>query len=403
MALTAKSGDEITSELTDIYEALLQEATGKPVRVYRSNNNKAYLVFRALAEGFKTLLDAVIALRGRFNPELCDEADLYGAAKLTGTEMRKGSGSVLQITVTNEGETEQRVLPQGEYRYMSASGMVFTFNCAGDMLLDPGGQKSVLAVSGSIGSYHVGDIADMAVSRVDGGPVDPLLHFSCPDNSGLLGYPDEDLFTFRQRILHDAERQDAVKETELKIRNLPGILECSLVFNQNNHETVYDGLTLKPMELLIVITGAPDSAIAEIVASNVIYQTHAVSPEQVVYYENDCYIGGRFPVYFMFHGKADFSLEITYRYDSRYQQPLQIENDVRSALAALKNMSTYVEIINEEAVYSRLSNLNIGSLRILNIDILVEGESVPYFETPKTRLPNLTGILFTAHDTGGVP
>jgi hypothetical protein len=400
MALVAKSSDEITTELVDIYESLLREATGRPLTIYRNNNNKVYLVFKALAEGFRTLLDSVITLRNRFNPALCDEADLYDIAKLVGTDTRKGAGSVLRVTVTNESETRQTPLLQGTYQYSSVMGMAFLFDCTGDITLDPGGQKTLFAVSKDIGSYRVGAVTNMSVRRIDGKPIDASLNFSCADNVNLLGYLDEDAFSFRRRILQDSARQDHIREIELKIRNLPGILECNLVFNQNNHAVTYDGLTLAPMELLIIITGAPTDDIAEIVASSVLYQTHSVSLEQVVYYRNDCYIGGKFPVYYMFHDRIDFSLAITYRYDPLRLQAAQVESAINGILAAFKNVPTYVETVSEDVIYVMLSNLNLVSVKILNIDIVVDGQPVPYLELPKTKLPNLTGVSFTAQDVG---
>jgi hypothetical protein len=401
MALTAISQDEITLMMADTYDGLLEQTTGKPMRIWRNNNNKLYLVFRAVAAGIKLLLDAVIALRNRFNPALCDDADLYAVAKLVGTEIKKGASSVLRIAILNESGTEQKSLSAGEYRYTSVSGIVFTFTCAAGLLFNPGEEKTVFAVSGEIGSHYVTRNDGITVFRSDGGPIDSSLYFSCSDNAGSLGYPDEDLLSFRQRILNDRLRQDAVKEVELKIRNLPGILECNLVFNQNNHTSSYDGLTLEPMELLVVITGSPSGEIAEIVASGVVYQTHAVNPEQVVYYRDACYIGGKYPVYYMFHGHTDFSLEITYRYDSQQQYESLIERTINGILEKFKNPSEYTETVNKETFYSALQVPELGGVKILNVDILAGGEAVPYLDIPRTRLPNLTDVSFIAVGIGG--
>jgi hypothetical protein len=400
MALTVSSRDEITSGMADSYDSLLEQATGRPVKIWRNNNNKLYLVFQAIGEGIRLLLDSVMALRNRFNPALCDEADLYFIAKIVGTQIKKGAGSILHITVVNENTAEQKELPAGRYQYLSVSGEVFTFTLSAGLLFGPGDEKIVFAVSGEIGAYHVTDNKDIAIARYDGEPVDTALSFSCADNSGSLGYPDEDPLAFRQRVLNDTSRQDYIKETELKIRNLPGILECNLVFNQNNHESVYDGLTLAPMELLIVITGAPTDEIAEIVASGVVYQTHQVNAEHVVYYSSDCYIGGRYPVYYTFHAHTDFSLEITYRYDPQQQHVSQIESAFSAALKKFMPLTEFTDIINEETFYATLSALGLAGVKILGIDILADGGPVPYLEIPRTRLPNLSAISFTAIETG---
>jgi hypothetical protein len=401
MALNAMSQDEIAVVMADTYDSLLAQAAGKPMKIWRNNNNKLYLIFRAIAAGIALILDAVIALKNRFNPALCDDTDLYSIAKLVGTEVKKGAGSILRITVANESEAEQKTLPAGEYRYSFVSGMVFTFTCEADLLFTPGEEKIVFAVSAGIGSYHVTGNSDIAVARVDGIPIDPALNFSCADNAGSLGYPDEDSLSFRQRILNGRLRHDHIREIELQIRNLPGILECTLVFNQNNHASDYDGLTLAPMELLVVITGSPTNKIADVVASNVLYQTHFVDSEHVVYYDNDYYIGGRYPVYFMFHASSDFSLEITYRYDTQLLWETQIEDAVTAALKRFKNSSEYVDIITEEMFYKLLSVLNLAGVRFINIDILSGTVAVPYLEIPRTRLPNLINVFFTAIETGG--
>jgi hypothetical protein len=403
MALIAASQDEITAGLADAYDSLLEQSTGKPVKVWRNHNNKLYLIFRAVAAGIKLLLDAVIALRNRFNPVLCDEADLYAIAKLVGTEVKKGAGTILRITIGNESGTEQAVLSEGAYRYMSVSGTPFTFTLSAVLTFAPGEEKLVFAVSDAIGSYPVTDNGDITVTSLDGAVIDTSLTFSCADNAGSLGYPDEDLLSFRQRIVSDASRQDAIEEMALKIRNLPGILECTLVFNQNNHASEYDGLTLAPMELLIIITGAPGDELAEIVASGVVYQTHIAEPEHVVYYRNKYYIDGKYPVYFMFHKHTDFSLAVTYRYDTQRQYAAQIETAVNGALKKFRNSSEYTDVLTEEAFYTVLSALDLAGVKILDIGILVNGTPVPYLEIPRTRLPNLTGIAFTAIETGDAP
>jgi hypothetical protein len=389
MALRAMSIDEETAALADAYDGLIA-----PKKLWRNHNNKLYLLLRAYAAGKIGLNDAVLALRNRFDPLYCDETDLYSTAKLVGTDFRKGSGSILSITVVNTALEEQKILAAGTYNYQSAAGMVFSFEIAGDYSFDPEEVKVVSAISRSKGSYAVSANADIKLYRSDGAAIDRAFMFSCEDNAGQLGYEDEDAFAFRQRILSDSNRQDHIKELELKIRNLPNIFECNLLFNPDVQPAAYDGIILAPMELLVTITGVPTDEIARLVVEEVIYITHMTDPDQVVYYENACYVNGRMPVYYRFHGTADFALDITYQYDPHNLKSTQVEAAIRARLDRYVHAVTYTATINEYIFYRLLDRLELSDANILNIGLMVGGVRVPHMAIPKTRLPHLTGITF---------
>jgi hypothetical protein len=401
MALLHKSTDELVTEMVDTYDGLLKENNpSKPIRVWRNKNNKLYMVFIAMGAGFSHILDAALALRNRFNPLHCDDSDLQSTALMVGTSPQLGSGSILSITVMNKSTTEQKMFPAGIYNYMSVSGMLFYFHRPNDYLFDPGEAIRLSAISRERGSFHVTQISNIKLFRSDGQAVDSVFAFSCADNSGQLGYPDEDMFAFRQRILSDGNRQDHIKELELKIRNLPNIFECNLIYNQNVQPLEYDGITLSPMEMLVVITGVPTDEMARLVVEDVIYMTHQVDEDNVVYYENMCYINGRVPVYYTGHTTTDFALEITYRYDQQKLKSEQVENVINELLDRYVHAVTHVDVINEQTFYALLGNLDLPNTVVLDIDVLVSGEQVPYVMVPKTRLPHLTGVTFHPVELG---
>jgi hypothetical protein len=396
MALITRSIDEETTALADIYDGLIA-----PKKIWRSHNNKIYLILRAYAAGKVGLNDAALALRNRFDPSYCEDMDLYSTAKLVGTDFKQGTGSLLRITILNNDTEGQKTLAAGVYHYQSATGMVFSFEAAYDYAFDPEEAKIISAVSQDKGSYAVGANADIKLYRSDGAAIDGAFVFSCEDNAGQLGYPDEDAFAFRTRVLNDGDRQDHIKELELAIRNLPNIFECNLRFNNRTEPVEYDGLVLQPRELLVTITGVPTGKIAELVAGEVCYTTHKVSDENVVYYENPLYVDGKYPVYFKYHDRTDFSLAVTYQYDSAKLKPSQVEAAISALLKPYTHMVTHIGTFSEETAYQALSALNMPNVKILDADVINgNGEGVPYVRIPVTRLPRLTGIAFTPVDTG---
>jgi len=398
MALRVKSIDEETSELADIYDDLI-----KPKKIFRNHNNKLYLALRAYAAGKVGLTDAALALHNKFDPLYCEDIDLYSTAKLVGTDFRKGSGSLLRITITNTDSVGAKIFYAGTYGYQSSSGMVFSFELPSDYAFNAEEERTVIAISSEKGRFEVGSNAAIKLFRSDNTSIDSFFSFSCEDNSGLLGYEDETPFDFRTRILNDADRQDHIKELEIKIRNLPGILECTLVMNEDTVQHEYDSLMLAPKELLITITGSPTDEIAKLVCETVLYDTHQIDPSLVVYYYNDSYINGRRPVYYRFHDTTNFSLAVSYQYDPDMFKTTQIENAIQALFKPYTRMSTYLPLFNENDAYMVLQNLALHGVTILNVDIFNEqDESVSYVRIPKTRLPRLLGISFSSIESGGL-
>lgn len=397
MALETKSIDEETSELADVYDSLIS-----PKKLWRNNNNKLYLILRAYAAGKIGLNDAALALHNRFDPLYCDDADLYSTAKLVGTDFKKGTGSIVNITIQNKSTSEPKIFYSGVYRYQSTSGMAFSFEAANDYEFSPLETKTVSAISEEKGSYRIDANSSIKLFRLDGAAIDSSFIFSCADNAGQLGYEDESAFDFRMRILHDADRHDHIKELELAIRNLPNIFECNLKFNAGMEAEEYDGITLQPRELLVLITGVPNNEIAHLVAGELCYATHKVHDDLVVYYENPLYVNGRYPVYYKFHDKTEFSLAVTYQYDSVTLKASQVEDAVTALFKPYTQMVTHMDTFSEMTAYEVLAQLNLPNVSVLDADVINDaGEAVPYVRIPVTRLPHLTGISFTAVEVGG--
>ena len=398
MALVEKSLDEITVDLVDVYDDLLEKTTKKPMKVKRINDNKLYLIFRAIAAGYKVILSAALALRNRFDPLYCESVDLYSACKFVGTEWKEGKGSIVQITITNKSNMEPKMLYAGVYNYRSVSGMVFSFALENDYLFDPGEAKVVSAISNEKGSYKVETSRSIMVTREDSASINASLQFSCDDNTNRLGYDDETEIELRQRILYDINRQDALKELELKIRNLPNIFECNLVFNASENSSVYDGIAFGPRHLLVAITGVPTNEIAKLVAGESAFITCQVDPECVVYYENDLYINGVYPVYYTFHDTTDFSLKISYQYDSTKIKPVQVEEAIDAVFEGLTRSVQHIDSFSEGTAHDMLFSVRLPSVTILDVNVMVDAERIPYLKIPKTRLPNLTAINYVSED-----
>jgi hypothetical protein len=164
---------------------------------------------------------------------------------------------------------------------------------------------------------------------------------------------------------------------------------------------VYYGITLAPFELLVSVTGAPTAEMAKLVANDALYATHMSDPELVVYYDNDIYINGRYPVYFKYHDTYDFTLRLQYQYSSKNLNPEQIEAEINAALDKYQHMSTFMDVLTERILYDDMRTVQLPNVVILNIDILVNGVQVEYIDIPKTRLPRLMGIVYTAIDVEG--
>jgi hypothetical protein len=394
--MKSNSIDEVLTILEDAFDTLVA-----PKSIKRVDTNKLHLAFKADAAGFKTLNDSVLALSQRFQPLLCDESDLEDVASIVGSSLRPGKASMLAVTVTNNDVAAAHSLDVGVYQYTSVSGEVFSMSLLSAYSLAALESKVYYFSSVDIGMFHVSNIAVASIVRYDGTTINNNLSFSCADNQAYLGYDAETINEFRTRVSSVNDRDDIISEIESAIKALPEIYECNIIFNATAAPQVYDGITLAVKEMLIVLTGNATENVAKAVASRCHYPTHIVNVLLVAYYFNALYIGGKYPVYYMNHGKTQYNANIAYTYDSSKIKRTVAEAGMTALLASLTGANTHVDTVTELDVYQKLDSSSLVSVNVLNVDLLVGGSPVSYVTIPKTKIPQLVTINYTATDTFG--
>lgn len=388
--------DEIVTVIEDAYDASIS-----PKRMQRVDDNKLHLIFKADSAGYQKINKAVLSLKQRLDPELCDDADLPMTAKIVGTEFIQGKSSMLTISAVNISTVDNATLRAGTYQYESSSGEVFSFSFVIDVLLSPLETREFKAASANIGAFPVSANGSIALTRTDGATIDSNISFSCDDNTTYIGYTAESALEFRQRMTTDAQRQDEVNEIEADIKALQTIFECNCVFNPLNSTAVYDGITLNPKELLIIITGVPTDEIAGIVAARSCYATHMVLGTDVVYFYNTLYIGGKYPVYFKYHDTYEYSITVNYSYDSNKLKFAQVEAAFDIVLGRYKTTNRHVDTITPFDIENALSAVALANVKVKGIGMSVAGVDEPYITIPRTRLPKLVAVTYSRTDTVG--
>lgn len=396
MAVEDFSLDEILTIIEDAFDGSVA-----PEKIYRNDNNKLHLMCKADSAGFQLINKMVLSLKRRFDPQYCPDSDLLSTARIAGTEFLPAKASIVQITVANTSSADVATLAAGEYLYYSATGEIFTFTISSDVLFAVSEANTYSALSQNTGSFQVDTNLDVTVQRADSASIDSNLTFSTEENSSYLGYDAETAFEFRKRMLTDANRQDEIAQIENSIKALTNIFECNCVFNPLTEPKTYDGITLATHELLIILTGVVTSGVADVVARHTVHKTHMVNAADVVYHTDDLYVGGKYPVYFMRHLTKDYAMAVSYSYDSTKLKTAQIEAEFNALLSRYKNTNRHEDTITEFDIYTRLGEVPLANVSILNVNLLVGGTEVPYVAVPKTRLPRLVSVAYTASDISG--
>ena len=395
------SDDEILTLIEDAFDASIS-----PSSMVRGNNNKLHLIFKADKEGYKWINKAVLALSQRFQPALCGEGDLVDSAKMVGTSALPGKQSQIAITVANTDTAASHTLLAGNYKYTSVGGEDFTFTLPTDVVFSASQVITFWAISTDIGSFPVLDISVASVSEVSGIAIDGELTFSCANNELALGYDAETTLELRQRLLSQVSGDDVVTEIQNAILRLPSIFECTCLFNASVGSVVYDGITLAPMELLICITGTPTQDLAAAVATRCAYITHNVSDDQVEHYDSPVYIGGFFPVYYMYHGSTPYTVDVSFIYDSTKIQESQAQAGLSALLDPMRATNrrsdqitarTFFEMLTDDI----LSASSLPSVSVVGISLSGGSGPVPYISVPLTRIAQLSSIAFSGTDIGG--
>lgn len=386
--------NEALTILCDSFDELIA-----PRVIARSNTNIIYLMFKAVAKGFEIINNVAVTLSNKFNPASCSVEDLESVAKLVGTERLYGSATGLAITVMNNSESEVTTLLAGEYSYQLEEEVIFYFTVSQDTAIAVGSFIQVLAITKRIGKFPVTAQATIEVKGKDsdGESIDipSDLNFSCSDNFALLGTEAETDLAFRKRILYDTTRQDTITELETKIRNLPYIFDCKIVFNQSPASLVYDDITIPPYYMLLMISGDVKPEVAQLIAKSGIYPTVMTDATKYVDYVNRAFADGYMRIYYSPFGFYDYNVSIIYKADSNYTSAGIVEGTMRSHLYTVFNTNVHSDIVTEQDIYNALENLNISGIRILSVEMSVNSSRVNYLSVPRTRIPRMSSISFS--------
>lgn len=394
MSVISYTLDEVQKKMGDAYDALVD-----PFRIFRDNANKLWLILQGIAAGFQLINDLVVALSLKFDPANSSDNDLHSTAKLVGTKFKLGKSSFVQINAVNTDSALSHTLLAGEYQYTSTGGQVFRVTLGADTVVAASTTKTLVFKSDDKGAFSVTAISNASVSRSDLVQIDANFTFNTLNNGRYLGYQDETTLAFRQRILNDTTRQDAINELELELRNLPNILEATLIFNQTQTLATYDGIDIPPFFLLVVVTGFPDITMAEAVIEFTPYLTVEVSPTNVFNIVDEHFVGGVLPVYFTPHGQTNFTLEVTYRFDGNKIIQANAESAMLAVLMSnYANKSEYIKTITVGDFLNLINGLNLVSVQPLQVIMNAGAGPINYLDFLKTRLANLTGVTFIGID-----
>ena len=388
-----KSYTEILSDVCDFYD---EEIAPKTIR--RDASNSIYQVLKASAKGCEIISNSAEALKNRFDPLFCTEEDLIYTAKLVGTERILGKASGLYITVTNT-EPQVVTLQAGEYIFDLDNDVFFMFYVNQTVNIEYNQSISFFAFSNLIGIYSVTEMLDMPIRRADNAPIHPSLNFRCDTNDILLGHEEETIEEFRNRILYEDRRQDALAELESKIRSLPYVFDARIVFNDRVESVVIDGVTLPPFYTLFLLNGVPREEIANIFCRSSIYPTVMTEPDKFIPFEAPCFIDGVVKVYYKDFEILDYNVEIAYSYDSLLVTQEEIREAFTTALIPFKSNSVHKSVITEGEFYDALTIVKKPSLKVKYLKLYtyngVDPLPVEFVACPPTRIPKLKMLSFT--------
>lgn len=385
-----KSVDEVTDELVDAYDEAIS-----PKYVVRSKNNKLWLIFKSFAAGFVRIIDAVLALRNRFDPFQADEEDLESTARMMGVRRGGASASLILITATNTSDTLPVELAPGVYTYTSADGMVFAFQLIQPVEIVADGDWQVHAMSQQIGAHRVSAISSAQIVRQDSAVIDPLISWAIADNEDLLGHEEEDLVTLRKRMADYNLPSFANEELRDQIKLLPNIFDCEIVHNASASEATVYGVTLGAYQALLVISGAPTDAVAELCAKNGFYNTKQIESEDVLYFYHDTLAGGKLPVYWKPFEILDYDVDVTYLYDANVTDEAEVEAAITAELRHLKYANRRQGIITVADILDLLDGKLPSSARVIGATFTVDASEEVVVRANKIQIPRLSAITFT--------
>ena len=421
--MIVKTFDEILTFLNDKLDEFLADRTDG-VSIQRTNNNMIYLIQKADSKGYELIQASCAALDAKFDPARCSEADLVSVGKIAGTERLAGKPTVLMIKAKNDNTVDTPITTSSSYpvtmRYQYSADVWFDFTIDSLQNFPAGGEKTYFAYSvdpntqqQKIGSFPVTAQASIPVMAVTDGASQPSgFTFSNESTVNTLGYPEESGLAFRKRVLERTDREDTLKELEIELNNLPTILSCTVYFNRDSSETKdVGGVQVPPYQLLLSVTGDVKDDFGEAVLRHGIFPTvdvtdmgvqiedlSAYAGELKLYSEN--YTDGLIPVYYMRYIPIQYMVEITYMSDPALALDDTIQTAITNAFrTAYGNPTKHVAEITEDIFYSAVSDLNIDSLKTLNVTLMTYDsgwaeDTDGYIAVPASSLARMCAVKF---------
>lgn len=388
--------NEALTQLCDWFDAVITPRT-----IARTNTNIFYLLFKAFAKGWEVINNVCVAVSNKFDPANCSDEDLVSVAYLVGTEKKEGASSGLLVTAVNNGEQDVE-LPAGVYTYALDEDTSFVCTLTAPLTIAHGSSENMTFLSVEKGSFPITEQQDIVLTGVDTNEDDITIpsdvSFSNANNASLLGYTDETDAEFRKRILEDTDRQDSINELKLKLRNLPYVFDCEIVFNQDTSSTTVGDFTIEPYYMLILIsTSMYTEEIAKIVAESAVYPTVNVENEShEVDYNNAVFASGKYPVFINDFTDKEFTATVTYQINTEYISENQAKARMRTALYNNINGNTHKDAITSDDFFTVLGNANITGVKIFGVTLMVDNAVVPYVSCLKTEIGKLVDITFNA-------
>lgn len=375
--------NEVLTFICDSFDDLIA-----PRSIARSNTNIIYLILKAVSKGYEVINNVCVVLNNKFDPANCSVEDLHSVASLVGTEYLKGSGSGLNIVVTNTSELPA-TLYAGFYSYKLDDDTTFVAEVLENTEIPVGGYVDIIAMTEKIGSYHV--TAQSSIDIITENITDNL-KFSCTDNANLLGTDDESDLEFRKRILSDDNRQNGIIELQTKLKNLPYIFDCRCKFNPNIEAVEYDGYTIPSGYLAIFYSGAPRNEMAKIIASKIMCSTVETEDSVTVTYDNEVFVNSEMKFNLIPFKKAEFDIKVRCNINTNIISEENAIAEISRILFTAYTPQVHVDYIKENDAYNYLNSIDLNGVELLGLDLIYNGEVTDYIEVPLSRIPSLREV-----------
>lgn len=383
-----KTFDTILVKLCDDFDKLIT-----PRKIARSNTNIIFLIFKAIAKGLEVINNVCVVLSNKFDPANCSEEDLVSVANLVGTEMLEGSGSGLQIDITNSTDSSI-TLSKGMYKYALDDDTSFFFEIVSDegLTIEAKQTEQIIAMTNKVGVFNV--TAQNTITVTADVIIPDGIKFSCADNTSLLGTEKETVIEFRKRILSDTDRQNSIIELQTELRNLPYIYDCRCIFNNTTSAVTYDEVTIPSGHMAIFYSGAPRNEMASIIARKILCPTVAGDKAVEVKYENGVFINGSQSYYLNPFSKLGFYVNVHCEIDTTIAGVSEVHSQIRKIIFDRYKAKVHEDFIKENDIYNLLEDVNINGVELLGVDLVLEGATVDYIRVPLSRLADVTDVVF---------